>query len=80
MIGLIIINFVVGYLFPMSFSTGFLCGDLFMIALLFRPLMPIAPSVITDMVIAFIAVLAGLILRIYIENRRARNRRYNGWG
>jgi len=79
-IGLIIINIVVGYLFPLSFSIGFLCGDFLMIALLAGPLMQIAPSVVTDMVIALIAVLVGIILKIYLKNREEqRNRRYENW-
>jgi MFS family permease len=79
-IGGVIINLAVGYFSPMIFSLGWLTSDFFMIALLFGPLMPIAPSVISGMVIALIAVLIGILLKVFLKDRGNHYRQYDNWG
>jgi len=68
-IACVIVNFLIGYITPIPFSAGFLTGDFLMIVLLGSALQSIAPSVVTGMVIALLAVLAGLTLKILTRKK-----------
>jgi hypothetical protein len=76
----VIINILVGYYGPVSFSLGYLLGDFLMIAFLATALSQIAPTVLIGMVIAFFGVLLGLFLKIVLKNREQRYREYDYWG
>jgi len=79
-IGGFIINIAIGCFAPISFSSGYLLGDLVMIALLASALQQIAPSVLTGMIIAFLAVFLGLILKMVLGRRGDQSRQYDYWG
>lgn len=79
-IGGVLINLAVGYYSPIIFSLGWLTGDFLMIALLFVPFMAIAPSVSWGMVIAAIAVLIGMYIKIILQDRENRYNQYDRWG
>ena len=76
----VLINIIIGYYAPATFSLGYITGDFLMIASLATALMQIAPSVLTGMVIAFVAILLGLFLKIILKNKENRYRQYDYWG
>ena len=79
-VGGFIVNIAIGYLTPVSFSSGFLLGDLFMIAILASALQQIAPPVLVGMIIAFLAVLLGIVLKMVLGKGGNQYRQYDYWG
>ena len=79
-VGGAIINILIGYFTPMTFSFGYLVGDFLMIAVLATALLQIAPSVLIGMILAFVAVFIGLILKIVIGEKGSKYREYDYWG
>jgi hypothetical protein len=72
----IIQGILIGIFLIESFSMGYIFGDVFLMVFLGKPLWVIAPSVIIGMVVAVIAVLIGVYIRVLLKNRRHNHPRY----
>jgi len=79
-IGILLVNFLIGYKTPYAFSFGYLFGDFFMICILYTPLSQIAPPVLNGMIYEFLAVLAGIILKGFFSGRKRKVMNYEEYG
>ncbi len=61
----LVTNFLLGLLNSETFTIGFLIGDGFMTVILADAMLDVAPSVLSGMIIAFIIVLIGFLLRLF---------------
>jgi len=76
----VIINILVGYFGPISFSFGFLLGDFLMIAFLSPILNEIAPLALNGMIVAFVALFIGLLLKFVFKDTSERYKKFDVWG
>ena len=63
----IVQNFLIGYISPMAFATGFLLGDLLVLLFVCSPLWAVVPSIVIGMATTFITALIGLFVRFRAE-------------
>jgi hypothetical protein len=63
----IVLNLIIGLKFPPSFVLGFICGDGMVLLVSASSFWPVAPAVVTGMVLALFIAVGSLVIRQFLK-------------